>query len=368
MLLQLVLVHYLQDAGDLFVTTSSKDTRFAIWSTESLDKSSRSDFVSLSDKGVLCTQTWMDPNGSIVKAPPTQWCSDGSSSGNKKTNIAAIAGGVAAGVAFIVAAVIAFICCKRRRQNGKAATATTTAAVASSTVNSNVPATWSASSRRTVQESAGPHQTARHHGSISNSNGHGRPSLVMLLSGKSFASDDNVTEDVELGTAYNDSISDSAAKSQQRQAVATAATDSTNSSTTTGGGIRRGSKASSGGSSTAASGANNTTVKVDSKPNSSGLKAISNGVTSAVKAGIDKHGAKAGIAWQGIGAVAEHIPYVRFAYGKHHNTIHTLTFHLFANRMHCCEHLYVQHCGAHTNELQLCCALFFMMQQACVMR
>jgi hypothetical protein len=181
--LLLSMYKYLQDTGKLYVTTSSKDTRFAIWSTESFDKSSRSDFVSLSDKGALCTQTWMDPNGSILKAPPTQWCSDGSG-GSKKTNIAVIAGGIAAGVAFIVAAVIAYICCKRRRQTDKAAT---TAAAASRTVNSNVPSTRRASSRA-VQESAGPHQTARHHhgSSMRSSNGHGRPSLVMLLSGKSF--------------------------------------------------------------------------------------------------------------------------------------------------------------------------------------
>jgi hypothetical protein len=316
---------YLQDTGKLYVTTSSKDTRFAIWSTESFDKSSRSDFVSLSNKGALCTQTWMNPNGSIVKAPPTLWCSDGSG-GSKKTNIAVIAGGIAAGVAFIVAAVIAFICCKRKRQNGKAAATATTAAGASSTVNSNVPSTRRASSRA-VQESAAPHQPARHHhgSSMRSSNGHGRPSLVMLLSGKSFKSDKNVTEDVgrdvEIGTANSTSRNgvrdDATAKLQQRQAAAPIASDVTNNTTRTGG-IRRGSRGSSGGSSgTAATAVNgSTTTHVDSKSNSSGLKAISDGVASAFKAGIDKHGAKAGIVWEGVGAVAEHIPYVRFAYGE----------------------------------------------------
>jgi hypothetical protein len=344
----------LQDTGRLYVITSAMDTRFAIWSTESVDKSSRSDFVSLSDKGALCTQTWIDANGSTVKAPAAQWCSNGIKAGNK-TNIAAIAGGIAAGIAFILVAAVVLLCRRRKRQQDKdtAATMPTAAIVSTSNGNSITTATEKASSRA-VQESATPHQTSRHHNSgNSSNNGRGRPSLVIILSDKSFTSDQNVTEDVDRDVETGDSISDStndvntasainrgqdrtvhrlpqqrqekrddttdttsststngnrdvAAKSQQQQAATTVSGNKNDSSTT--GGVRRGRRASSGTASTSEN---------SKASNSSGLKAMSACVTSAVKAGIDKHGAKAGIVWEGLGQVAEHIPYVRFAYGKY---------------------------------------------------
>jgi hypothetical protein len=345
----------LQDStGHLYVTTSSKDTRFAIWSTENLDKSTRSDFVSLNDKGALCTQTWMNDHGSTTIAPAPQWCSTDSI---KKTNIAAIAGGIAAGIAIILAAAVVLLCRRRKQQNDKDTTAVPAATSTTSngnSSNSTTTATKKASSRA-VQESATPRQTSRHHNSSSStSNGHGRPSLVMILSEKSFTSD----KDIETGDSNSDSLNDVntasainrgkdrtvhrlpqqkqdkradttdttvststsgnrdvAAKTQQRQAATTGCGITNDSSTT--GAIRRGSGASSG-STTASSGTTSTTA-TDSKASGSGLTAMSASVTSAVKAGIDKHGAKAGIVWEGLGQVAEHIPYVRFAYGKYIN-------------------------------------------------
>eukprot|EP00953_Heterococcus_sp_UTEX-ZZ885_P017843 9983-Heterococcus_DN1.PRE.6 len=315
------------------------------------DTSLLNSYNTLSDTPATAATTIKTP-----AAPPVQ-------TATAAAPIGIIAGIVVGGVAVLVAAAALAVCCNKRRVAArrrellrKAVANDRAAALHSSYSNSSN----SSSSKRSNSGSSftcGSTSTAAARDPLRHRSARNSESMLQAIDSDS-ASEHNATavshaagyatDDIEQGV-YAPVATVGNSKQQQRQQQQQALPTSANSST-----ITSHSSSASGAGGTVrfavAPAAAATAVTATATAGSAAVnqrqlatkqawtRRLSTRVTSAARHGIREHGEKAVVAWEGIGSVAEHIPWVKHAYGEFqtivteaHETLHHVIQRLAIN-------------------------------------